>query len=334
MHERESPGVRRQCARTARELTNQDVEQRRQQQPEKSDAQHSREHRNSHGVAHLGARTGRGDERYHTHDESERGHQDRPQPETGRIQRGLQRRHALEFPVPRKLDDQDGVLARKPNEDDQADLREDVAVAVRELNAGNRRQQHHRHDENHRKRQTEALVLRSEHQEHQQHDEREYEHGGVSGDDLLVGQFRPLEAHAVGQLLAREPFHGRLRLARAEARARTAVDLGGGIGVVVHHAVGTRGVLDAHEGAERNHLARGIASLQSDDIFGLQTETRFGLGGDRVGAAEGVEIVDIQRTQVHLHGVEELLHGHALRFGFFAIDLGIDLRNVHLVAGK
>ena len=99
----------------------------------------------------------------------------------------------------------------------------------------------------------------------------------------------------------------------------------------MHHPVGTRRVLDAHEGAERNHVARGVAGLEPDDVLGLQTESRFRLGGDRVGAAEGVEIVHIQRPQVHLHGVEELLHGHALRLRFFAIDLGIDLRHVHLV---
>ena len=119
----------------------------------------------------------------------------------------------------RELHDQDRVLAGEPHEHDQADLREDVAVAVRELDAGDGRQQHHRHDQDDRERQAQALVLRREHQEHQQHHQREDEHRGVAGDDLLVGELGPFEAHAVGQLLARKLLHRRLRLTGAEARA-------------------------------------------------------------------------------------------------------------------
>ncbi len=100
----------------------------------------------------------------------------------------------------------------------------------------------------------------------------------------------------------------------------------------MHDTVGTRRVLDGHEGAKRNHVARGIAGLEPDDILGLQAKSRFRLGGYRIRAAEGVEIIDVQRAQVHLHGVEELLHRHALRLRLFAIDFGIDLRHIHLKA--
>ena len=102
----------------------------------------------------------------------------------------------------------------------------------------------------------------------------------------------------------------------------------------MHDAVGTRGALDRDEGSQRDHVARGIAGLEPDDILGLQPKIGLGLRGDRIGAAEGVEVVDVQRAQVHLHGVEELLHRDALRLRLLTIDVGIDLRHVHLVAGE
>ncbi len=73
--------------------------------------------------------------------------------------------------------------------------------------------QRHRHDQDDRQRQAPAFVLRRQHQEGQEHAEREDEEGGVAGEDLLVGQFRPLIGHAVGQFLRQQLFHRRLRLA-------------------------------------------------------------------------------------------------------------------------
>ena len=47
--------------------------------------------------------------------------------------------------------------------------------------AGDGRQQAHRHDEDDRERQREALVLRGEHQEDEQHAQREDQQRGVAG---------------------------------------------------------------------------------------------------------------------------------------------------------
>jgi hypothetical protein len=61
-------------------------------------------------------------------DEGERGHQDRPQAQTGALDRRLdQRLAALVFELG-EFDDQDGVLGREPNEHDQADLGVDVIL--------------------------------------------------------------------------------------------------------------------------------------------------------------------------------------------------------------
>ena len=86
----------------------------------------------------------------------------------------------LPLEIARELDDQNRVLAREPDEHEQADLREDVVVAAREPHAGDRRQQAHRHDQDDHERQRPALVLRGEHEEHEQHAEREDEDRGVA----------------------------------------------------------------------------------------------------------------------------------------------------------
>src|SRR3954463_3282873 len=54
------------------ETTDDHVKQRCEHEAEESHTQHPREHRDTHHATHLGARTTRDDQRYHTHDERER----------------------------------------------------------------------------------------------------------------------------------------------------------------------------------------------------------------------------------------------------------------------
>ncbi len=67
----------------------------------------------------------------HADDESERGHQDRPQPQPACLERRLAARQALQVLLLGVLDDQDGVLARQPHQHHQADLHEDIDVPAR-----------------------------------------------------------------------------------------------------------------------------------------------------------------------------------------------------------
>ena len=69
-------------------------------------------------------------QRHDAEDEGERGHQDRPQPQPARLQRGLAPRQARLALLLGELDDQDGVLAGQADQHHEADLREDVDVAV------------------------------------------------------------------------------------------------------------------------------------------------------------------------------------------------------------
>ena len=80
-----------------------------------------------------------------------------------------------------KLHDQDRVLTGQSDEHEEADLGEDVVVALGEPHAADGAQERHRHDEDDRERQRPALVLRREHEEDEQHAEREDEHGRVAG---------------------------------------------------------------------------------------------------------------------------------------------------------
>ena len=57
-------------------------------------------------------------------------------------------------------------------------------------------QQAHGNNQNDGDRQTPTFVLRGKRQENEQHAKREDEHNRVAGEDFLVGQLRPLIAHA------------------------------------------------------------------------------------------------------------------------------------------
>ncbi len=72
-------------------------------------------------------------QRHHAEDEGERRHQDRPQTQLARRQRRVAARQAAFLVlVLGELDDQDGVLARQADQHHEADLREDVDVAMRD----------------------------------------------------------------------------------------------------------------------------------------------------------------------------------------------------------
>ena len=109
---------------------------------------------------------------------AKRGHQDRPQarraPLRPRPRSGP--RHA-----PRSACANSTIrmafLAAKPDQHDEADLRQDVDVHAAQQQPADRGQQAHRHDQDHRQRQRPAFVLRREQQEHEHHRGAEDEDG-------------------------------------------------------------------------------------------------------------------------------------------------------------
>src|SRR5580700_9379174 len=89
------------------------VKHRREHQAERGDADHAGEHRGAERLAQFGAGADRPDQRRDAEDEGERGHQDRPQPQPRRLDRGLPARAALVLELAGEFDDQDGVLGRQ-----------------------------------------------------------------------------------------------------------------------------------------------------------------------------------------------------------------------------
>ena len=61
---------------------------------------------------------------------------------------------------------------------------------------------------------------------------------------------------------------------------------------------------------------------------------RVGLGVHLPGAAELVEIVDVQAAQIDLQGIEDVVHGHAHRLALGAIDIDVQLRRVGAEHGE
>ena len=311
-----------------------DVEYWRKEETEERDADHPGEHRDAHRTTHLRAGAGGDDERENAGDEGDARHQDRAQTQAARFDRGVDRRRTFVLFVLGELDDQDRILARETDEDDEADLREDVVVATAEPHARNGEEQAQRHDENDRERQPEAFVLRGEHEEHEQDAERIDVNRRVAGEDALVGELGPFEGHAFRERVGRELRHRCFGFHGADARCRATGDLRGRIAVVAHDAVGAVGLLHLDERAERNHLSGGVAGFQTRDVLGAIAELRVGLRDDLPGTAEEVEVIHVERAEVDLHRLEQILQGHALRLGLHAIDLGVELRDVHGEGGE
>ena len=184
-------------------------------------------------------------------------------------------------------------------------------------------EQAHRHDQDDRQRQEQAFILGGQHQEDQQHADRKHQQRRVAGQDLLIGQIRPFEAHALGQGFVQDFGDRRLRLAGGIAGRGAAIEIGGAETVIAHGAVGTGGFRHLHDGAERHHLRRrhcGSASCRMSS--GLERNWRVGLRDHLIGAAEFVEVVDILRAQIDLHGIEDILHIHAQLHRLGAVEIG------------
>ena len=190
----------------------------------------------------------------------------------------------------------------------------------------------HRHDQDHHERQCEALVLGREHEEREQHAQREDPDRRVAGDQLLERELRPVERQAVRQLLPSELLERGLRLAGREPRCGAARDLGGGIAVVAADHAGPElcsSVTNEPSGTIAPEALRTFSFRMSS---GSSRNDMSLCGRDLEGAAEAVEVVDVQRAEVDLHRLEQVRELHALRLRLVAVDVGAHLRRADLEA--
>ena len=89
---------------------------------------------------------------------------------------------------------------------------------------------------------------------------------------------------------------------------------------------------DLHQRAQRHHVALGVARLQLQDVLWMHAEVGIGLCDDLIGAPEAIEVVDVQRSQIHLHGLKDVRDSHALRLGAFTVHFNAHLWHVHCIA--
>src|SRR5262249_13505310 len=84
---------------------------------------------------------------------------------------------------------------------------------------------------------------------------------------------------------------------------------------------------DLHHCAEWHHFAGRIAHLQSQNVIDTGPKRRIGLRDDLIGSAETVEVIDIDRAKIGLHGVENVLHLDTQLHCLDAIDACLELRH-------
>ena len=249
-------------------------------------------------LTHFAAGAAGDHQRHDAHDEGEGGHQDGTQSQPASFDRRRDDVHAAFDALACELDDQDRVLAGKPDQNDEADLRQDVVVGAGQPHAEHRRQQAHGHDEDDRERQRPAFVLRGENQEDEQHAQREYERRDIGGGFLLISEIRPFIAEFIRQRVAQDSLHCGAGLAGGVPRRRLAVDVGGEIDVVVRDAIRPGREADRCDRSERDHVAVGVACLELGDILGMRTKARLGLCVDAEGSTETIEVVHVRRAEV------------------------------------
>ena len=97
--------------------------------------------------------------------------------------------------------------SRQANENDEADLGQDVDRQTTRKQAGDGRKQAHRDDEDDRQRQLPTFVLRDQHQEDGQSGRTEDEEGRRPALLLLVGKLGSFEGDALWKNLAGKFLH-------------------------------------------------------------------------------------------------------------------------------
>ncbi len=90
----------------------------------------------------------------------------------------------------------------------------------------------------------------------------------------------------------------------------------------MRHTIGTRLKADVRNGTQGHHVAAQIAGLQVRDIFRLTAITSLGLRIDAERAAETIEVVDVDGTQVSLQGIEHVRQRYCLALRLDPVNIG------------
>ena len=117
------------------------------------------------------------------------------------------------------------------------------------------------------------------------------------------------------------------RLAGRHTLPGVAANGSGRIQVVTHHHDRAVDFAHPHQRAQGNHLVPAVAHLKFVDILDAMAILTFGLKSDLPVATEPVEAIDIERPQVNLRRLVDILDTHAERLNLGAV-------HVHVIHGR
>ncbi len=265
-------------------------------------------------------------------DEGQGGHQDRPQSDAHRLQRGVDERATLLLQILGELDDQDGVLGRQAHGRQQADLEVDVVGQAADHGGQHRADDTQRNDQDHRQGDAPALVQGGQQQE--DHDDRQGVQRRRLGARLafLLRQAGPFVANARRQL-GGQAFHGVHGVAGALALGRRALDVHGRQAIVALEPGRADGPAGGGEGREGRHLAVRAADVPPLKVFGAHAEGRVGLYIDLLDPAPVDEVVDVETAERGAEGAVDVGGRDALGAGPGLVDVDAELGRVVLAVG-
>ena len=304
-----------------------EVEPRDDEDPEGGREDHPTKDRRAECDAACGSSARGEEQRHHAKDETQGGHQNRTEPQPRRLPSRFERRLALLPELVGELDDENRVLCRQTDQQDEADLGVDVVVEAPGQGQNRGAEDRHRHREDDAEGQGPTLVLGGQEEVDEDDGQREDEPCSTTGGELLVGHAGPLEAHRGRHRVAGDLLHRRDRLAGAVAGGGISGDRRRGVEVVAGLNCRADGVLDVDQGRQRDHPARVGANLELGDVGSFDPVGLVGLNHDLPDPAEDVEVVDIGRPEVGLQGVEDHRQGHVEALGLLAVHLEEELRH-------
>lgn len=276
------------------------IKHRGEENAEYCNAQHAGKDGDAESKSHFVACAGGIQQRDDAQNKRQRCHDNRAQTQSARFKRRLNSRHAFELQVLRKLDNQNGVLARQANQNEEPDLGKYVHVQPLQVDAVEGAQQAHRNDENNRQRQNEGLVQSRQNEEDEQDGKREDVNRGVSRLLFQQRQFRPFKPNALRQVLFAQALHFRHCLAGTYARRRFAVNCGGGEHVVTRQGQRSGAVFNRANRAERDHLAVGVFDVNPVQVDVLSAEHCVRLRLDLEVSVQIRKVVDVLRPEENL----------------------------------
>ena len=230
--------------------------------------------------------------------------------------------------LPRHFDHQDGILSRKGDEHDQADLHIEIVGDTRHAQGGDRAEEGQRDGEDHGQGQDPAFILAGQKQVDQDDGQAEHQDSGGACQFFLIGERGPLILHALREQAERHCLHRLERVARAVAPA-FGTDDGGCRKKIVElddaRAVGRR---DGDERTERNHTPARIDDGVFFDRIGIHAKRGVRLSVDIERAAELGELIDVGRPEIGLQRVEHLADRDTVGLSLAAVQLEGELGNV------